>query len=156
MDRVPITIDGYNKIQEELRHLKFEKRPAIINAIAEARALGDLSENAEYHAAREQQSLTEARISELESVVSRAEIIDITKFSGPTIRFGAQVTMIDEETEEEVTYRIVGEYESDLNKRLISISSPVARGLIGKNEGDYVEIQTPRGIKEYEIIKVVY
>lgn len=156
MEKFPITAEGFSKLNEELRHLKTVERPAISQAISEARELGDLSENAEYHAAREKQSFIEGRIIELEDKIARAEVIDISKLSGKNIKFGAKVTVIDEDTDEESSYQIVGEYEADLNKKLISISSPLARGLIGKSEGDYVEINTPNGGKGYEITKVEY
>ena len=156
MEKFPITHTGFLKLEEELRHLKIAERPAIIQAIAEARELGDLSENAEYHAAREKQSFIEGRIMELEDKVARASIIDITKLSGKNIKFGAKVTLVDEDSGEKSTYQIVGEYEADLNHSLISIISPLARALIGKKEGDLIEVITPRGSKAYEIIKVEY
>jgi transcription elongation factor GreA len=156
MDKCPITADGYEKLVAEVKTLKTVRRPAIAKKIAEARELGDLSENAEYHAAREEQSFIEGRISELEDKVARAEVIDIAKLSGKSIKFGATVTLIDEDTEQESTYQIVGEYEADIKQSLISITSPLARALIGKSEGDSVEVITPKGSKDYEILSVVY
>jgi transcription elongation factor GreA len=156
MDKFPITVAGYARLSEELKTLKNVDRPAVIQAIAEARELGDLSENAEYHAAREKQSFIEGRIMELEDKMARADIIDISKLSGKTIKFGAKVTLIDEDTEETTTYQIVGEYEADLKLNLISIISPLARALIGKAEGDYVEVIIPKGTKAYEVVSVVY
>jgi transcription elongation factor GreA len=155
-NKFPITVTGYSNLEDELRNLKTVERPAISKAISEARELGDLSENAEYHAARERQSFIEGRIIELEDKVARAEIIDITKLSGTTVRFGATVKLVDEDTDEQSAYQIVGEYEADLNKSLISIVSPLARALIGKNEGDTVEVITPKGSKAYEILSVKY
>ena len=156
MERFPITQRGYKKLLEEVRTLKSVERPAVIQAIAEARELGDLSENAEYHAAREKQSFIEGRILDLEDKSSRAEVIDISKFSGPTIKFGAKVQLLDEETEKSFTYIIIGDYEADISKGLLSLSSPISRALIGKAEGESVEVETPKGIKDYEIIKVEY
>jgi transcription elongation factor GreA len=154
--KFPITAPGYVKLEEELRNLRTVERPAISRAISEARELGDLSENAEYHAARERQSFIEGRIIELEDKMARAEIIDVTKLSGKIVRFGAIVRLVDEDTEEESTYQIVGEYEADLKHGLISIVSPLARAIIGKNEGDAVEVITPKGSKAYEILSVKY
>ncbi|MFN7038709.1 MAG: transcription elongation factor GreA [Alphaproteobacteria bacterium] len=156
MDKFPITIEGYNRLGEELKNLKSIDRPAISRAISEARELGDLSENAEYHAARERQSFIEGRIMDLEDKLVRAEVIDVSKLSGNSIKFGAKVKLVDEDTEEESSYQIVGEYEADLSKGLISISSPLARSLIGKTLGDYVEVITPKGTKAYEILSVNY
>lgn len=156
MDKIPMTKDGHVKLEAELERLKKVDRPNVIQAIAEAREHGDLSENAEYHAAREQQSFIEGRIEELEAVLSRADIIDPSKFSGETIRFGARVTIVDDDTEEETTYQIVGEYEADIEQRKLSIVSPVARALIGKTVGDTVEVRTPKGAKDYEVLKVAY
>jgi transcription elongation factor GreA len=141
---------------EEIKRLKSVERPRIIEAITEARKHGDLSENAEYHAAKEQQSLNEARVTELEDKLSRAEIIDITKLSGKTVTFGAKVKLVDEDTEEEVTYQIVGELEANASEGLISVSSPIARALMGKGAGDSVEVATPGGGKSYEVLKVSY
>lgn len=152
MEKFPITSEGFERLKEEIQHLKTVERPNVIQAIAVAREHGDLSENAEYHAAREKQSFIEGRIAELEDQSARAEVIDIKQLSGETIKFGAKVTLVDDETEEEVTYRIVGIYEADMKQNLISISSPLARALIGKRIGDMVEVHTPRGGKGYEII----
>ncbi|PPB82430.1 transcription elongation factor GreA [Albidovulum inexpectatum] len=155
MEKIPMTRAGYAALDEELRTLKTVDRPAVIKAIAEAREHGDLSENAEYHAARERQSFIEGRIKELESILSRADVIDPAKLSG-SIKFGATVTLIDEDTEEERTYQIVGEAEADIERGLLNIRSPLARALIGKDEGDSVEVRTPGGEKSYEIVKVEY
>ena len=156
MQRIPMTPEGYARLEEELRHLKSVERPAVIRAIAEAREHGDLSENAEYHAARERQSFIEGRLAELEDKISRADIIDVTKLSGDTVKFGAYVTLIDEETDEKAIYQIVGEFEADVKKGLISVTSPIARALIGKRKGDSVEVSTPGGGKSYEILKIRY
>ena len=154
MDKVPLTIKGYAALEEELKHRQQVERPRIIQAIAEARALGDLSENAEYHAAKEAQSLNEGRILELESLISRAEVIDISKLSGERIKFGATVKLVDEDTEEKKVWQIVGEPEADAKKGKISITSPLARALIGKTKGTSVEVVTPGGAKAYEVKKV--
>ncbi|MBM3545987.1 MAG: transcription elongation factor GreA [Alphaproteobacteria bacterium] len=154
MDKVPMTLAGYERLVEELKQLKTVERPAIIKAIAEARDHGDLSENAEYHAARERQSFIEGRVMELESKISLAEIIDVKKLSGKTVTFGATVTLADEDTDEEVKYQIVGADESDIAKGLLSVTAPLARALIGKSVGDSVEVVTPRGSKSYEIVKI--
>lgn len=151
-----MTPAGYRALEEELKQRSSEERPRIIAAISEARAHGDLSENAEYHAAKEQQSLNEGRIAELEDKLSRAEVIDVTKMSGDTIKFGATVTIVDEDTDEEKTYQIVGDVEADLTKGRISLSSPIARALIGKQVEDSVEVAAPGGAKSYEILKVEY
>ncbi len=156
MDKVPITVKGYAALEEELRRRQQEERPRIIQAISEARALGDLSENAEYHAAKEAQSLNEGRILELESLISRAEIIDVTKLSGDRIKFGAIVKLVDEDTEEEKTYQIVGEPEADVRSGRVSITSPIARALVGKTVGDTVEVSTPSGGKSYEVVGVAF
>jgi transcription elongation factor GreA len=156
MDKVPMTEAGHAAMMEEIKHLKSVERPRIIRAIEEARSHGDLSENAEYHAAKEQQGWTEARVAELEDKISRAEIIDISKLSGDTVKFGAKVTLVDEDTEGEAAYQIVGEFEADVKKGLISVSSPIARAIIGKRKGDSVEVSTPGGGKSYEIVKVRY
>ncbi|MGR3199261.1 MAG: transcription elongation factor GreA [Paracoccus sp. (in: a-proteobacteria)] len=156
MEKVPMTNHGYDALREELRRRQQEERPRIIAAISEARAHGDLSENAEYHAAKESQSLNEGRISELEDLTARAEVIDVTKMSGATIKFGATVKLIDEDTEEEKTYQIVGDQEADVKKGRISISSPIARALIGKDEGDSVDVTTPGGLRSYEIVEIRY
>jgi transcription elongation factor GreA len=149
-----MTAAGLFRLEEELRQLKSEERPAVIRAIAEARAHGDLSENAEYHAAREKQSFIEGRIAELESIIPSVEVIDTSKMSGDQVRFGAHVTVVDEETDGEKTYRIVGAYEADMKKGTISISSPLAKALIGKKVGDSVEVPAPGGAKTYEIASV--
>ena len=149
-----MTEAGHAAMMEEIKHLKSVERPRIIRAIEEARSHGDLSENAEYHAAKEQQGWTEARVAELEDKISRAEVIDISKLSGDTVKFGAKVTLVDEDTEDEAAYQIVGEFEADVKKGLISVSSPIARAIIGKRTGDSVEVATPGGGKSYEILKV--
>jgi transcription elongation factor GreA len=156
MDKIPMTPSGHVALSEEYRRRTAEDRPAIIAAIAEARAHGDLSENAEYHAAKEQQSLNEGRIQELESLLALAEIIDISKLSGSKVKFGATVTVIDEDSEEEKTYTIVGDAEADASNGRISISSPIARALIGKDVGDAVEVAAPGGARGYEILEVRY
>jgi transcription elongation factor GreA len=155
MEKIPMTRAGYVALDEELKHLKSVERPAVIRAIAEAREHGDLSENAEYHAAREKQSFIEGRVKELEAIISLAEVIDPSKLSG-SVKFGAMVTLIDEDTEEERTYQIVGEPEADLEKGLLNIKSPLARALIGKDEGDSVEVKTPGGERSYEILSIRY
>ncbi|GAB4521564.1 MAG: transcription elongation factor GreA [Parvularculaceae bacterium] len=156
MEKVPMTADGFSKMEAEIKHLKSVERPAIIQAIAEARAHGDLSENAEYHAAKERQSWIEGRVMELEDKISRAQVIDVAKLGGDTVKFGATVTLVDEDTEEESVYQIVGDYEADVKEGRISVSSPIARALIGKDVGDSVEVTTPGGSKQYEILKVVF
>jgi transcription elongation factor GreA len=156
MDKFPMTVSGHVALEEELRRRQQEERPRIIQAIAEARAHGDLSENAEYHAAKEAQSLNEGRIAELEDRLSRAEIIDVSKLSGATIKFGATVKLVDEDTDEERTYQIVGETEADVKSGRVSISSPIARALIGKKAGDTVEVNTPGGGKSYEVLQVAF
>lgn len=155
MEKIPLTRAGYDKLDAELKHLKSVERPAIIEAIAEARALGDLSENAEYHSAKEKQSFIEGRIKELEGVISLADVIDPTKLSG-TIKFGATIELVDEDTDEERTYQIVGEYEADIENGRLNVKSPLARALIGKDEGDSVEVRTPGGDRSYEILKVSF
>jgi transcription elongation factor GreA len=154
MDKVPLTIKGYAALEQELKTRQQIERPRIIQAIAEARALGDLSENAEYHAAKEAQSHNEGRVLELESLISRAEIIDVTKLSGTRIMFGATVKLVDEDTEEEKTYQIVGEPEADVRSGRVSILSPIARALMGKTVGDSVAVTTPGGGKSYEVVGV--
>lgn len=156
MNKIPMTKEGYLKLQEELRKLTSEDRPNIIAAIAEARGHGDLSENAEYQYAKEQQSLIEGRISDLESSISRAEVIDINEMSGDEIKFGATIEIEDDDTGNKQKYQIVGEYESDIENKKLSIISPLARGLIGKSQGDNVEINSPKGTKSYTIISVKY
>ncbi|MEC9196022.1 transcription elongation factor GreA [Donghicola tyrosinivorans] len=155
MEKIPMTRAGANALEAELKHLKSVERPEIIKAIAEAREHGDLSENAEYHSAREKQSFIEGRIKELESVISLADIIDPTKLSG-AIKFGATVTVVDEDTDEEKKWQIVGEYEADIEKGLLNVKSPIARALIGKEEGDSVEVRTPGGQKSYEVLTIDY
>jgi transcription elongation factor GreA len=156
MEKIPMTVQGYSALEQELKQRQQVERPRIIQAIAEARSHGDLSENAEYHAAKEAQSLNEGRVAELEDKLSRAEVIDITKLSGSTIMFGATVTLIDEDTEEQKVYQIVGESEADVKAGRVSITSPTARALIGKKVGDTVEVNTPGGGKSYEILKVAF
>ncbi|MEM7215431.1 MAG: transcription elongation factor GreA [Pseudomonadota bacterium] len=156
MEKVPMTAGGHTALEEELQKRQSEDRPAIIQAIAEARAHGDLSENAEYHAAKEQQSHNEGRITELEDLLSRAEVIDVSKLSGDSVKFGAIVELADEDTDEESTYQIVGDQEADVKEGKISISSPIARALIGKSEGDSVEVVAPGGAKSYEILSVKF
>lgn len=155
MEKFPMTPRGMKALQTELKHLKSEERPAIIRAISEAREHGDLSENAEYHSAREKQSFIEGRIKELEGLISLGDVIDPSKLSG-SIKFGATVTIVDEETDEEKTYQIVGEQEADIENGLLNIKSPIARALIGKDEGDSVEVRTPGGVRDYEIASVTY
>lgn len=150
-----MTRAGHTALDAELKQLKSVERPAVIAAIAEAREHGDLSENAEYHAAREKQSFIEGRIKELEALLSLAEVIDPSKLSGP-IKFGATVELVDEDTDEEKTYQIVGEAEADIEKGLLNIKSPLARALIGKEEGDSVEVRTPGGVKSYEVLSIKY
>ena len=156
MNKIPMTVGGYARLQDELKRLKSVDRPAVIRAIAEARTHGDIAENAEYHAARERQSFVEGRLAELEDKITRAEVIDVTKLSGSVIKFGATVTLSDEETEEEQTFRIVGEDEADIRNGRLSVTSPLARALIGKSEGDSVEVSTPRGNKSYEVVSVAF
>ena len=156
MNKVPMTEAGYKNLQDELKKLVNTERPAIIAAIAEARGHGDLSENAEYQYAKDQQSLIESKISELENTIVQAEIIDISKLSGKEIMFGATVKIKDNETDEQSIYQIVGEYESDIENKKISINSPMARGLIGKSKNDVVEINSPKGIKFYTVISVKF
>ena len=156
MNKVPMTEAGYKNLQDELKKLVNKDRPAIIAAITEARGHGDLSENAEYQYAKEQQNLIESKISELENTIVQAEIIDISKLSGKEIMFGATVKIKDNETGEQSTYQIVGEYESDIENKKISINSPMARGLIGKSKNDVVEINSPKGIKFYTVISVKF
>lgn len=151
-----MTTGGYEQLKEELRWRQQDERPRIIEAIAEARAHGDLSENAEYHAAKEAQSLNEGRINEVEDYIARAEVIDVSKLTGDKIKFGATVKLIDEDTEEEKTYQIVGDQEADVKKGKISISSPIARALIGKAEGDTIEVNAPGGARGFEILTIIY
>lgn len=154
MEKIPMTAAGYTQLEEELRQRQSVDRPRIIQQISEARSHGDLSENAEYHAAKEQQSLNEGRIAELEDKISRAEVIDVSKLSGDTITFGATVTLVDEDTDEQRKFQIVGETEADAKAGKISITSPIARALIGKKTGASVEVMTPKGAKGYEVLKI--
>jgi transcription elongation factor GreA len=154
MEKLPMTVAGYAALEAELKRRQREERPRIIQAIAEARSHGDLSENAEYHAAKESQSHNEGRIAELEDKLSRADVIDVGKLSGNTVKFGATVTLIDEDTEAEKRYQIVGDMEADVKAGKISISSPISRALIGKKVGDSVEVNAPGGGKSYEIMKI--
>lgn len=156
MDKVPMTREGFDSLEKELKNLKSIERPAIIEAIAEARAHGDLSENAEYHAARERQSFIEGRINELEGVISSAQIIDPTSLGGNTVKFGAKLTIVDEDTDEELSFQIVGQYESNADEGRLSITSPIARAMIGKSLGESVEVHTPKGLRTYEILEVLY
>ncbi|WP_428409700.1 transcription elongation factor GreA [Hyphococcus sp.] len=156
MEKFPMTLGGYQKLEADLKKLKNEERPAVIQAIAEARAHGDLSENAEYHAAKERQGWIESQILDLEDKYSRAEVIDVSKLDGDSVKFGAIVTLIDEDTEEEKVWQIVGDLEADVKERKISVSSPIARALIGKTVGDSVEVHAPGGARSYEIEKVVF
>ncbi|HEU0222695.1 MAG TPA: transcription elongation factor GreA [Paracoccaceae bacterium] len=155
MEKVPLTAKGFAELAAELRKLKLEDRPAVIRAIAEAREHGDLSENAEYHAARERQSFIEGRIMELEGIIGRADVIDVTRLSG-SVKFGATVEIVDEDTDETRTFQIVGEYEANIEAGRLNIKSPLARALIGKDEGESVEVSTPGGLKSYEIVAVRY
>ena len=156
MNKVPMTGGGFETLKEELRWRQQDERPRIIEAISEARSHGDLSENAEYHAAKEAQSLNEGRVSELEDLIARAEVIDISKLSGEKIKFGATVVLVDEDTEEERTYQIVGDQEADVKAGRISISSPIARALIGKEVGDAIEVNAPGGPRGYEVVQVQF
>ena len=156
MNKIPMTAEGYSKLKDELKKLTSEDRPNIILEIADARSHGDLSENAEYQYAKEQQSLIEGRIADLESSISRAEIIDVKSITGDEIKFGATIEIEDEETEKKQKYQIVGDYESDIENGKLSISSPLARGLIGKSKDDSVEISSPKGQKSYTILSVKY
>ncbi len=156
MEKVPMTAGGYSALEAELKRRTNEERPQIIQAIAEARSHGDLSENAEYHAAKEQQSLNEGRISDLEDKIARAEVIDVSKLSGDTVKFGATVELVDEDTDEEKTYQIVGDVEANVSEGKISISSPIARAMIGKVVGDSIEVAAPGGARAYEILKVSF
>lgn len=155
MDKIPLTRAGFDKLDAELKHLKSVERPTIIRAIADAREHGDLSENAEYHSAKEKQSFIEGRVKELEGVISLADVIDVSKMNG-AIKFGAHVTLVDEDTDKETTYQIVGEYEADIESGRLNMKSPIARALIGKEEGDSVEVRTPGGVKSYEVLSIVF
>lgn len=156
MEKVPMTIEGHKRLEEELHRLKSVERPRIIQQISEARSHGDLSENAEYHAAKEAQGLNEARVAELEDKLSRAEIIDTAKLSGDTVKFGATVTLEDEDSGEKVKYKIVGDTEANVRDGKVSISSPIARALIGKSKGDTAEVTTPKGSRSYEVLKIEF
>lgn len=155
MDKIPLTVTGHAKLDAELRKLKSEDRPAVIRAIAEAREHGDLSENAEYHAAREQQSHIEGRVKELEAIIGRADVIDPKKMSG-AVKFGATIELVDEDTDEEKTFQIVGEAEANIEQGLLNMKSPLARALIGREEGDSVEVKTPGGTRSYEVLGVKF
>ena len=155
MEKIPLTKPGYDRMNAELKHLKSVERPAIIRAISEAREHGDLSENAEYHSAKEKQSFIEGRVKELEGVISLADVIDLSRLKG-SVKFGATVTLVDEDTDAEKTYQIVGEYEANIEAGLLNLKSPIARALIGKDEGDSVEVRTPGGVRSYEILSIVY
>lgn len=156
METIPITQGGFTALEDELKDLKSIQRPNVIAAIAEAREHGDLSENAEYHAAREQQSFIEGRIQELEAVIGRAQVIDVAGLSGDDVKFGATVTIVDEDTDEEKSFQIVGDYESDSEAGKLSISAPIAKALIGKAVGDSVNVKTPKGVATYEILDIKY
>lgn len=156
MEKVHMTPEGFKTLEDELKNLKFVERPAVVNAIAEARALGDLSENAEYQYAKNKQGFIEGRIKELESKLARAEVIDITKLTGTSVKFGSTVTICDINTDEEITYKIVGVDEADIKMKRLSIESPLARALIGKEVGDEIKLTTPSGKKEYEIVEIKY
>ena len=155
-DKIPMTADGLARLEEELRYLRNTARPEVIRAIAQAREHGDLSENAEYHAARDKQSFIEGRVGELEDKVARAEVIDVSKLSGKTIKFGATVSLIDEDTDEKLTYQLVGQDEADIKQGRLAITAPLSRALIGKSTGDSVEVHTPKGEKAYEIRRVKF
>ena len=156
MDKIPMTAEGHAALANELKHRQQVERPRIIQQITDARTHGDLSENAEYHAAKETQSHNETRIAELEDKLARAEVIDVSKLSGSAVKFGATVTLADEETDEEQTFQIVGEDEADIKDGRLSVTSPLARALIGKGKGDSVEVSTPRGAKSYEVVTVAF
>jgi transcription elongation factor GreA len=156
MQKIPMTATGYERLESELKHLKTVERPAVIRAISEAREHGDLSENAEYHAAKERQGWSETRVLELEDKLRRAEVIDVSKLSGDKVKFGATVVLADEDSGEESTYQIVGADEADIKSGLLSITAPLARALVGKAEGDNVEVSTPGGAKAYEIVSVEF
>jgi transcription elongation factor GreA len=154
MEKVPMTGEGYNALDEELRRLKTQERPNVIAAIGEAREHGDLSENAEYHAAKDRQGWIEGRIAEIEDKIARAQVIDVKKLSGKQVKFGATISVVDEDTDEEARYQIVGEHEADVKSGKISLTSPLSRAVMGKEVGDVVEVNTPGGVKAYEILKV--
>ena len=155
-ERVPMTVEGFKKLQAELHRLKAEERPRIIQQISDAREHGDLSENAEYHAAKEAQGLNEAKVAEIEDKIGRADVIDTSKLSGSTVKFGATVSLEDEDSGDKVKYKIVGEHEAAVREGKISITSPIARALIGKSKGESAEVTTPRGARSYEILKIEY
>jgi transcription elongation factor GreA len=154
MEKVPMTAEGYQALDAELKRLKTQERPSVIAAISEARSHGDLSENAEYHAAKERQGFIEGRIAEIEDKIARAQVIDVSKLSGKQVKFGATVSLVDEDTDEESRYQIVGEHEADVKMGRISITAPLARVMIGKEVGDILEVITPGGVKAYEVMKV--
>jgi transcription elongation factor GreA len=154
MEKVPMTAEGYRVLDDQLKQLKSVERPSVISAISEAREHGDLSENAEYHAAKERQGWIEGQIADIEDKISRAQVIDVTRLNGDQVMFGATVTVVDEDTEDESRYQIVGEHEADVKAGKISIASPIARAMISKSVGDVVEVNTPGGVKAYEILKV--
>ncbi|WP_397397152.1 transcription elongation factor GreA [Phenylobacterium sp.] len=154
MEKVPMTAEGYQALDDDLKRLKTLERPAVIAAISEARAHGDLSENAEYHAAKERQGWIEGQIADIEDRMARAQVIDVSKLSGSQVKFGATVSVVDEDTEDQARYQIVGEHEADVRAGRISITSPIARAMIGKEPGDVVEVNTPGGVKAYEIVNV--
>src|SRR5579862_5985815 len=154
MDKVPMTGEGYQALDDELKRLKTQERPAVIAAISEARSHGDLSENAEYHAAKERQGWIEGRIAVIEDQIARAQVIDVSKLSGDQVKFGATVSVVDEDTEEKARYQIVGDHEADVKSGKLSVSSPLSRAVIGKEKGDVVEVNTPGGVKAYEIKKI--
>jgi transcription elongation factor GreA len=156
MEKVPMTVEGFQKLEVELHRLKAEERPRIIQQISDAREHGDLSENAEYHAAKEAQGLNEARVAEIEDKIGRAEVIDPAKLSGTTVKFGATVTLTDEDSGDKVKYKIVGEHEANVREGKISVNSPIARALIGKSKGESTEVTTPRGARSYEILKIEF
>jgi transcription elongation factor GreA len=155
-ERVPMTVEGFKKLESELHRLKAEERPRIIQQISDAREHGDLSENAEYHAAKEAQGLNEAKVAEIEDKIGRADVIDTSKLSGSTVKFGATVSLEDEDSHDKVKYRIVGEHEANVREGKISINSPIARALIGKSKGDSAEVTTPKGTRSYEILRIEY
>jgi len=156
MTKFPITTKGFEKLSQELKHLKGEERPAVIASISEAREHGDLSENAEYHAAKEKQGFIERRILDLEDKIARSEVIDISQLSGDKVKFGARVNLIDLDIEKQISYQIVGEYESELKQGKVSFNSPIARAMVGKQKGEVIEVTTPSGIKEYKILEVSF
>jgi transcription elongation factor GreA len=156
MEKIPMTAEGYQALDAELKRLKTEERPTVIQAIAEARAHGDLSENSEYHAAKERQAFIETRVAEIEDKIARSQIIDVSKLSGKQVKFGATVNLVDEDSGEKSKYKIVGEDEADVKAGKVSITSPIARAMIGKEEGDVVEVMAPGGAKSYEIVKVKF